>query len=126
MAAGSEQAAASSEELSAQAEEMILIVADLARMVYGNHKGVPRATESSVSCWEVKNCPPDRRDSCPAYPSHGSQCWTVTGTLCGGQKQGSYQMKMDNCRKCDVYKLVKGDGNPRRLPVVKGSPKEHP
>jgi methyl-accepting chemotaxis protein len=51
----------------------------------------------------MKNCPPERRNSCPAYPQHGGQCWMVTATLCGGKEQGSYHDKMTNCKKCNVY-----------------------
>ena len=38
MAAGAEESAASSEELTAQAQEMRVIVSDLARMVRGSRK----------------------------------------------------------------------------------------
>ncbi len=76
--------------------------------------GAVVATEVSgqpkVTCWEMKNCPPERRNSCPAYPNDGSSCWMVTGTLCGGKEQGSYREKMANCRKCDVYKAAHAGG----------------
>ncbi len=110
VASNSEESAAASEELSAQAEEMGVIVTELTQMVYGkNHSNSFSSTShSDINCWEVKNCPPDRRDACPAYPDGGDQCWMVTSTLCGGEVQGSYKDKMANCRNCDVYQISKG------------------
>lgn len=92
-------------QLSSEAEEMGLMVTHLISLVHGGRRkamqiSVPKA---NVTCWEIKNCPPERRDGCPAYPSRGNQCWSVTGTMCGGQEQGSYREKMTNCRNCNVY-----------------------
>jgi hypothetical protein len=36
----------------------------------------------------------------------GRACWVVAGTLCGGKVQGSFAVKMTNCKECDFYKLV--------------------
>ena len=100
----SQATAASAEQLTDQSEEMGVMVADLVSMVYGSDKAfMISATEKQVTCWEMKNCPPERRNSCPAYPQHGGQCWMVTATLCGGKEQGSYHDKMTNCKKCNVY-----------------------
>jgi hypothetical protein len=88
---------------------MGVMVADLVAMVYGKGKvNLISAAKHQVTCWEMKNCPPDRRNSCPAYPNHGGQCWMVTATLCGGKEQGSYHEKMANCRKCDVHLIAHG------------------
>ncbi|MBU0728386.1 MAG: CZB domain-containing protein [Proteobacteria bacterium] len=103
VASTAQESAATAAELTAQTEDMNLMVAELRKAVYGNASVQQATKDNSVICWEMKNCPDDRRNKCPAHPSHGDSCWTVTGTFCGGQKQGSYREKMDNCRKCDVY-----------------------
>nr|MBF0223197.1 CZB domain-containing protein [Desulfobulbaceae bacterium] len=104
------EAANAADKLTIQSEEMNLIVNQLIAMVYGK-KGsatgsiVPSTASGKSLCWDVKNCPTDRRNGCPAYPNTGHECWSVTGTLCGGQEQGTYHEKMANCRKCNVYEL---------------------
>ncbi len=37
----------------------------------------------------------------------GRACWIISGTLCGGEVQGSYALKNHNCLQCDFYKVVK-------------------
>ena len=108
------KASEAASELSAEAEEMGVMVTHLVSLVYGRKRQAVRieVPKAHVTCWEMKNCPPERRDTCPAYPDRGNQCWIVTGTLCGGKEQGSYREKMANCRKCDVYKAAHGqDGD---------------
>jgi methyl-accepting chemotaxis protein len=56
-----------------------------------------------MNCWEMKNCPTDRRDNCPAYPDRGPECWKVTGTMCGGAEQGDMTKKIEKCRECNYY-----------------------
>ncbi len=56
-----------------------------------------------MNCWEFKKCPPERRDSCPAYPDRGRDCWRVTGTMCGGVKQADLHTKLEKCRECTYY-----------------------
>ena len=56
-----------------------------------------------VNCWESKKC--GREKECPAYPHHGRNCFAVTGSWCGGVKQGSYVDKIQKCREtCGFYK----------------------
>lgn len=104
------ESASTSEKLSEQAEEMNIMVNQLVGMVYG--KKLVQTSGSSLGgsgrgalCWDVKNCPTSRRNSCPAYPNNGSDCWGVTATLCGGEEQGTYHEKMASCRKCELYRL---------------------
>ncbi len=96
-------------KLAAQSEEMEVMVASLMALVYGRQRKTLSlvSSRSNVTCWEMKNCPNERRDNCPAYPNDGGKCWTVTATLCGGTEQGTYHEKMVSCRKCDVYKTAK-------------------
>jgi methyl-accepting chemotaxis protein len=58
------------------------------------------------TCWEFLTC--GVIEDCPAYPDHGYDCWTVEGTLCGGERQGAYEDKIGDCRggvgkKCCEY-----------------------
>ncbi len=64
------------------------------------------------NCWEIKECGREKGGlreadlgSCPACPDRGHSCWTVTGTLCGGEVQGTFAQKEMNCLRCQVYQL---------------------
>jgi methyl-accepting chemotaxis protein len=50
---------------------------------------------SGQPCWEYIKCGFER--NCPAYPDHGRDCWTVDGTLCRGEKQGTADQKKQDC-----------------------------
>ncbi|MCX6984536.1 MAG: hypothetical protein NT118_07280 [Lentisphaerae bacterium] len=63
-----------------------------------------------MNCWEFKKCGREANGAkvkelgvCPAYPNHGVHCARVTGTLCGGEVQGSFAVKFGNCMDCDFY-----------------------
>ena len=76
------------------------------------------------NCWEFKNCgrqPGGAKDNelgvCPAATEKkldgvhggtnaGRACWVVAGSLCGGQVQGTFASKYENCSKCDFYTSV--------------------
>lgn len=76
------------------------------------------------NCWEVKNCGRQAGGIkaadfgvCPANTERrvdgvnggtagGRACWAVTGTLCGGQVQGTFATKLGNCMACEFYKMV--------------------
>ncbi len=56
-------------------------------------------------CWEMMEC--KVKEECPAYPRNGSVCFMVEGTLCRGEKQGSYVDKIKQCRKlCKHYTYI--------------------
>jgi two-component system NtrC family sensor kinase len=63
----------------------------------------------NVPCWKYMQCGRDVNDElkCPAYPHFGQVCWAVAGTLCAGKIQGTFAQKIDNCRNCKFYKMVK-------------------
>jgi hypothetical protein len=79
------------------------------------------------NCWEFKNCGrgPDgakvrELGVCPASiekkaeginggHNGGRACWAITGTLCGGQVQGSFASKLGNCMACEFYQKVQND-----------------
>ena len=63
-----------------------------------------RAATDSEPCWDERNCPPEIRDKCPAWELRaGHLCWFVTGTLCDGMPQDSWQDKIGLCEKCPVF-----------------------
>lgn len=59
-----------------------------------------------MNCWEIEKC--DKED-CPAYGHADMRCWFVDGTLCEGQPMGKFPDKLDECRKCPVYREHVGD-----------------
>lgn len=77
-----------------------------------------------VNCWEYKSCgrEPGGKNvnefgSCAAATEKsvdgihrgdnaGRACWIIAGTYCGGEIQGSYAAKIENCSQCDFFKLV--------------------
>ena len=77
------------------------------------------------NCWEYKKCgreaggnKADELGVCESSTdthydgryggkNAGRKCWHVHGTLCGGNKQGSFYTKALNCLKCDFFLLVK-------------------
>ena len=56
------------------------------------------------NCWEFKKC--IVKEDCPAYPNFGKVCFSVEGTLCGGEKQGKYAAKIQRCRQCTFYDKI--------------------
>ncbi len=77
-----------------------------------------------LNCWEYKKCyrtPGGAKAAelgvCPAAVistanginqgiNGGRICWAITGTLCGGQVQGTFAMKLGDCLLCEFHKLV--------------------
>ncbi len=56
-------------------------------------------------CWDATNCGIEKM--CPAYPHQGRTCFVITGTLCRGERQGSYLEKISKCRAtCSFYASV--------------------
>jgi methyl-accepting chemotaxis protein len=109
--------AAAAEKLADQSEDMEVMVANLMALVYGRNRTstTVAVNRTSVTCWDMKNCPTERRNDCPAYPELGGQCWKVTSTLCGGQEQGTYREKMANCRQCNVYEAAHSGAGPQAV-----------
>lgn len=56
-------------------------------------------------CWEIKDCPEDRKRQCPAWEfQSGELCWFINGTLCEGRTHPNWQEKMKSCRPCSVFR----------------------
>ncbi len=80
-----------------------------------------------LNCWQVSGCGRETGGHkvgelgiCPASAheaSHGLNqgrnggriCWTVAGTLCKGEVQGSQAQKEVTCLTCDFFKRVKSE-----------------
>ena len=56
-------------------------------------EGVKKLLEYAP-CWEIQECPADKRNACSAYIDKSKPCWEVTKTRC---KNGI------DCDKCIVY-----------------------
>ena len=66
------------------------------------HKGKAKGIQP---CWDVQDCPPERRRECPAWEfSAGHLCWFINGTICEGRPRVSWSSKMKVCRRCRVFK----------------------
>lgn len=58
----------------------------------------------AIPCWTIRECPEDIRSKCPAWEFQvGQLCWFVSGTICHGEEQGSWQNKIRICRQCEVF-----------------------
>lgn len=80
---------------------------------------------AKLNCWEYKDCgrqpggaKVDELGVCPASVDTSSDglnggknggriCWTVSGTFCDGQVQGTFAEKQLSCMSCDFFKKVK-------------------
>ena len=61
------------------------------------------AGQERRSCWDIKQCPPDRRAACPAREFHSDDlCCFVNGTICMGKVHKNWEEKMKVCRNCEV------------------------
>ncbi len=59
-----------------------------------NIEGIRRLL-SLIPCWEIMNCPPEKREKCSAYLNSAKPCWVLA------QEEGRVQP--DVCRLCPVY-----------------------
>ncbi len=87
--------------------------------------------KSKLNCWEFKQCGrqpqghnvdilglcpaslEDRLDGTHDGANAGRACWIVAGTLCGGEEQGTFAKKYENCKACDFYNKVRQEERPR-------------
>jgi hypothetical protein len=49
-----------------------------------------------LRCWEVRGCPPERRESCPAYLHPEIPCWQILRAPTGQLRKG--------CLECEVFR----------------------
>jgi PAS domain S-box-containing protein len=60
----------------------------------------------AVKCWEILNC---EKTGCPAYGKDEAFCWYIDGTLFSGGPMGKFPEKIEQCRRCEVYKMHGSD-----------------
>jgi hypothetical protein len=88
-------------------------------------------SNGKLNCWEFKKCGRqpggenvEKLGLCPAATevrldgvhngnNAGRACWVVSGTLCGGEVQGTFAMKFKNCQECEFFQIVKEEEHPR-------------
>jgi len=57
------------------------------------------------NCWELKNCPDERRNRCPAWEfNSGKFCWFISGTICECAARESWEEKIQICKNCIVMR----------------------
>ncbi|MEW6726561.1 MAG: methyl-accepting chemotaxis protein [Bacillota bacterium] len=62
---------------------------------------------AKLNCWEILNCPEDRRMQCSAYVKGlGRRCWRLEGTYCGGRLNASVDEKLSECLQCSAYQAI--------------------
>ena len=60
--------------------------------------------EQASPCWEIRRCPPQMREMCPAWEfKSGHLCWFINGTICQGKPRVSWSQKIVLCKKCQVF-----------------------
>jgi DNA-binding XRE family transcriptional regulator len=58
-------------------------------------------------CWQIKKCRTEVKNQCPAWELRaGHICWFITGTVCGGEAQESWDEKIAICRDCEVFNML--------------------
>ena len=64
-----------------------------------------RQNGSSALCWEIKQCPVERREGCAAWEFQcGDLCWFINGTACQGGMLKNWHKKMEICQECEVFR----------------------
>jgi hypothetical protein len=77
----------------------LLVFAFLRRLDERWQKGamkLPVVSDGQKPCWQVRNCPPEQRQKCPAAAQPTLPCWQVFRAKDGVLK--------DNCLACDVFR----------------------
>jgi len=81
-------------------------------------------TMPKVNCWEFRKCgrqsggeKAEELGVCPAASENGRDginggtnggrcCWTIAGTYCFGEVQGTFARKFDDCMECEFFWVV--------------------
>ena len=50
----------------------------------------------TIRCWVLNDCPPERRERCPAYAQQKKPCWQVF-------RDGNGQLR-ERCLDCNVFR----------------------
>ena len=79
------------------------------------------------NCWEILNCGREPNGTnaiklgvCPASnyisadglnggKNGGRICWSIAGSFCGGEKQGTFAQNKFSCMGCEVFRTVQSE-----------------
>lgn len=65
-----------------------------------------REPMSQRRCWEVMDCPPERRQKCITFRTgQGHLCWFLSGTLCTNEKL-DWDAKRPVCLQCPLFQML--------------------
>jgi signal transduction histidine kinase len=92
--------------LSRNITQPILKVTEFAEEVSRGNLNAKLDLGKRSECWEIERC---NKTDCPAYRETEVACWYIDGTLCQGEPSGEFPDKLEDCRKCIVYKRNIGD-----------------
>jgi PAS domain S-box-containing protein len=84
----------------------ILQLTSLANQVSRGNLEATVVYGKAVKCWEILSC---EKTGCPAYGKAEACCWYIDGTLFRGGSRGTFPEKIEQCRRCMVYKMHSGD-----------------
>jgi DNA-binding XRE family transcriptional regulator len=66
-----------------------------------------RPEKETANCWEIRNCPEDKKERCPAWEfNSGDFCWFISGTICNNTTYSTWEAKMAICKNCVVLKKL--------------------
>lgn len=76
-----------------------------------------RVTELGVCPSAIAN----EKDGINKGRNAGRFCWTVAGSLCGGEVQGTFVDKILGCLKCPFFKEVEREEGSLFVPIKKSA-----
>ena len=69
------------------------------------HAKKNQKAEDNRACWEIRDCPQEKRELCPAWEfNSGEYCWFINGTICDCAPQDTWEDKIEICKRCVVFK----------------------
>jgi DNA-binding XRE family transcriptional regulator len=68
--------------------------------------------QSHSNCWDLRNCPEDKKTTCPAWEFDAGQfCWFISGTMCECANCRTWEKKLEVCQHCPVMQHIKSPLN---------------
>ena len=68
-------------------------------------QAMKKGAKNLLPCWEIRGCSPEARQACPAWEFRvGHLCWFISGTRCQGKVYGTWGRKINQCRRCKVFR----------------------
>jgi hypothetical protein len=98
---------------------------------------------TKTNCWDILHCGREVNGAnthelgvCPASTdtsadglnggkNGGRICWAVSGTFCGGERQGTFAQKKVTCMSCEVYKTVRSEEKLNEFRLMKPDQQYH-